>query len=178
VRHAAWTSPWVVAAAAALSPSSTTQAAEPAQSAPHKAEEVLLDALQGRWNMTGTVMGMPVRYHAEGARVLQGGFLRLHMIDASSPPQYEASVYLGYDPKAGDYIAHWLDNFGAAGARVVGTGSRQGSDRIVILYPYADGTFRNTFTWTAATRSWTLLIESQQANGRWTTFASYTLTPA
>jgi hypothetical protein len=91
--------------------------------------------------MTGTVMGMSVRYHAEGARVLQGGFLRLHMIDASSPPQYEASVYLGYEPKAGDYIAHWLDNFGAAGARVVGTGSRQGSDRIVILYPYADGTF-------------------------------------
>ncbi len=106
MRRAARTLPWVVAAAVLLA--SAAQAAEPAQSATSKAEDVLLDALQGRWNMTGTV----------------------------------------------------------------------GSDRIVILYPYADGTFRNTFAWTAATRSWTLLIESQQANGRWTAFASNTLTPA
>jgi len=134
----------------------------------------LLDGLQGHWNMEGTVMGEPVRYRAEGARVLQGGFLRLHMIDANSPPQYEAAVYIGYDVKAKEYIAHWLDGFGAAGARVVGSGSRAG-DRIAIHYPYSSGTFRNMFTWRPVRRDWTLLIESQQRDGTWSTFASYTL---
>lgn len=148
--------------------------AETSQGAPPRREDVLLDALQGVWNMTGTVMGEAVRYRAEGTRTLQGGFLRLHMIDVASPPQYEAAVYVGYDRKAGDYIAHWLDNFGAAGARVVGTGSRQ-EDRIVITYPYAGGAFRNTFAWNAGNRSWTLLIESQQSDGHWTTFANYAL---
>ncbi len=46
------------------------------------------------------------------------------MIDASSPPQYEADVFIGFDTKAKDYIAHWLDNFGAPGARVVARGER------------------------------------------------------
>jgi hypothetical protein len=45
-----------------------------------------LDALQGDWDMSGTFLGKPVKYHARGQRVLQGGFLRLHMIDAAAPP--------------------------------------------------------------------------------------------
>jgi hypothetical protein len=141
---------------------------------PPSAADALLDALKGKWDMSGTVMGEPVRYRAEGKRVLQGGFLCLHMIDVSSPPQYEASVFIGYDAKAKDFVAHWLDGFGAAGARVVGIGSHDGN-RILIHYPYASGHFRNTFTWSAPTRSWTLLIESQERDGKWGTFASYTL---
>ena len=36
--------------------------------------------------MTGTLLGKPVKYRARGERILQGGFLRLHMIDAADPP--------------------------------------------------------------------------------------------
>jgi hypothetical protein len=97
------------------------------------------------------------------------------MIDIDSPPQYEADVFLGYDPKAQDYIAHWLDRFGAAGARVVGEGKRTGR-QLVMTFPYADGAFRDTFTWQPATDSWSLLIEAQGKSGAWSTFASYTLT--
>jgi hypothetical protein len=125
--------------------------------------------------MVGTLGGKSVRYRADGERVLQGGFLKLHMIDIDSPPQYEADAFLGFDPKAGDYIAHWLDRFGAAGARVVGQGKRNG-EQLVITFPYADGAFRDTFTWRPATASWALLLESQASNGTWSTFASYTLT--
>ena len=138
-------------------------------------DETFLDAFQGSWVMAGTLGGKPVRYRADGQRVLHGGFIELHMIDMGSPSQYEADVFIGFDPKAHDYIAHWLDRFGAAGARVVAQGKRIG-DQLVINFPYADGLLRDTFTWRPASGSWSLLLESQAANGSWSTFASYTLT--
>jgi hypothetical protein len=90
--------------------------------------EAYLDALQGTWVMEGTLGGRPVRYSADGQRVLRGAFVRLHMIDVASPPQYEAEIFIGFDPKANDYIAHWLDRFGAPGARVVARGATTTSD--------------------------------------------------
>jgi hypothetical protein len=137
-------------------------------------DEAYLDALQGAWVIAGTLGGKPVRYFADGQRVLQGGFMKLHMIDAGSRPQYEADVFIGFDAKANDYIAHWLDRFGAPGARVVARGERQGQ-RLVLIFPYADGAFRDTFTWQPESKSWSLLLESQGGNGAWSTFASYSL---
>ena len=147
----------------------------PAARSTDSPDEAFLDALQGPWLMAGSLAGKPVKYHADGQRVLQGGFLELHMIDTASPSQYEAEVFVGFDSKAHDYVAHWLDRFGAAGARVVAQGKRIG-ERLVITFPYADSPFRDTFTWRPANESWNLLLESQAANGTWSTFASYTLT--
>jgi hypothetical protein len=144
----------------------------PAASAPGDA---YLDALRGAWVMTGTVMGKAVLYRASGERVLNGAFLCLHMIDAAEPPQYQAEVYLGYDAKADDYIVHWLDAFGAAGARVVGAGHRDG-ERLIVTFPYAEGAFRDTFTHEPGSGTWTLLLESREADGQWSTFARYALT--
>jgi len=136
--------------------------------------QAYLDALQGSWVMQGSVGKQPVVYQASGERVLNGGFLRLHMVDTAKPPQYQADVFLGYDATADDYVVHWLDQFGAVGARVVASGRRDG-DRLVVTFPYAAGAFRDTFTRSAATDSWTLLLESQAKTGAWSTFASYTL---
>ena len=138
------------------------------------ADNAYLDALQGDWNMTGTLLGKPVKYRARGERVLQGGFLRLHMIDAADAPAYEADLFLGYDAHANDYIAHWLDRFGAAGARVVASGRRKG-ETLVIQFPYAEAAFKDTFVYDANSRAWSLLIESQAPGGGWSTFARYTL---
>jgi len=152
----------------------TVVCAAPGQPQTKSADEAYLDALQGNWTMTGMLRGKPVSYRAEGRRVLQDGFLRLRMIDVQSPPQYEAEVFIGYDAKANDFIAHWLDRFGAAGARVVGRGERKGQ-QLVIVFPYAEGAFRDTFTWDPASRSWSLLLETQSVQGTWSTFAAYTL---
>jgi hypothetical protein len=140
-------------------------------------DNTYLDALQGDWDMSGTLLGKPVKYHARGERVLQGGFLRLHMIDATDAPTYEADLFLGYDAHADDYIAHWLDRFGAAGARVVANGKRQG-ETLVILFPYADAAFKDTFVYSPNSRTWSLLIESQAPAGGWSQFATYTLVHA
>jgi hypothetical protein len=137
-------------------------------------DNAYLDALRGDWDMTGTLLGKPVKYHARGQRVLHGGFLRLHMIDAAKVPAYEADLFLGYDPHADDYIGHWLDRFGAAGARVVASGKRTGQ-RLVILFPYADAAFRDTFVYDPNTDAWSLVIESQKPGGEWSNFATYSL---
>jgi hypothetical protein len=138
------------------------------------ADNSYLDALQGHWDMTGTLLGKPVKYHARGERILQGGFLRLHMIDAADVPTYEADLFLGYDAHADDYIGHWLDRFGAAGARVVASGKRDGST-LVIQFPYAEAAFKDTFVYDPNSHTWSLLIESQTPGGGWSNFATYTL---
>lgn len=124
--------------------------------------------------MTGTLLGKPVKYHAEGQRVLQDGFLRLHLIDAAEAPTYEADLFLGYDSHADDYIGHWLDRFGAAGARVVASGKRKGQT-LVIQFPYADAAFRDTFVYDPGKDAWSLVIESQKPGGKWSNFATYSL---
>lgn len=132
----------------------------------------LLARLAGKWDLSGTVMGKPAHYRAEGRWVLNGAWLRFSMIDVATPPTYEAEVYLGYDSKAKDYIAHWLDRFGAAGARVTATGEdAQGT--LVLLFPYAEGAFRDRLELSADGASGTLLLETQQGDGSWSTFASY-----
>jgi hypothetical protein len=138
------------------------------------ADNAYLDALQGEWDMTGTLLGKPVKYHAKGERVLQGGFLRLHLVDLGAAPNYEAELFLGFDALAGDYVVHWLDRFGAAGSRVVATGKRIG-ETLVVQFPYAEGAFRNTYKFDPKSHSWSLIIESQAAGGAWSNFATYTL---
>ena len=141
------------------------------------ADNAYLDDLQGDWDMSGTLLGKPVRYHARGERVLQGGFLRLHMIDAAAAPSYEADLFLGYDAHENDFIGHWLDRFGAAGARVVASGKRQGQT-LIINFPYAEAAFKDTFVYDPKSRSWSLLIESKTPAGGWSNFAKYTLVRA
>jgi hypothetical protein len=147
---------WLPAAASAAAPQATH----------------LLTTLAGDWDLSGTVLGKPAHYHAAGRWVLNGGWLEFSMIDVATPPGYEARLYIGYDAKAGDYIAHWLDRFGAAGARVTATGT--GDDgTLVLLFPYAEGAFRDTLTLGPDGASGTLLLETQKADGSWSTFASY-----
>jgi hypothetical protein len=141
------------------------------------ADNAYLDALQGDWEMTGTLLGKPVKYHAHGERILQGGFLRLHMIDAADVSTYEADLFLGYDAREDDYIGHWLDRFGAAGARVVANGKRTG-ETLVIQFPYAEAAFKDTFVYDPNSRTWSLLIESQAPGRDWSQFAKYALVHA
>jgi len=134
----------------------------------------LLNHLQGKWQMKGTVMKKPVEYIAEGMWVLQDQFLSLHMKDVEVPPTYEVNLYIGIDSSRNQYVAHWLDSFGGAGARVVALGPLS-ADKIEIVYPYSEGRFRNLFKYDSRKDEWTLLIESEGNDGQWSVFAQYNL---
>ena len=135
----------------------------------------LLGRLEGRWLMTGDVMSKPVVYAAEGTWVLGGGFLSFHMTDTSQASRYEANLFIGIDTAKREFVAHWLDVFGGAGARVAGAGAFH-ADTIEIIYPYAERRFRNRFWFGGPAGGGTLVIEMERNAGEWTHFASYAMT--
>jgi hypothetical protein len=124
--------------------------------------------------MTGSVLKKPVQYNAEATWVLRNKFISIHMKDTTLPPKYEANVYIGIDSSRSQYVAHWLDSFGGAGARVVGVGPLS-SDGVEIIYPYEEGRFRNLFTWDSIKDEWSLVIESESRDGLWSLFAQHTM---
>lgn len=138
------------------------------------ADQAFLDQLLGVWVMDGDVRGHDVHYRAEGRRILNGAWIEFHMIDTASPTQYEASVFIAPDESKHDYVAHWLDRFGGAGARVTATGTRK-DQTLVVTFPYSEGAFRNAWTFDPATHNWQLTIDAEKTSGSWSHFAHYTI---
>jgi hypothetical protein len=136
------------------------------------ARDAFLAQLAGEWELTGTTRGEAVHYVVHGHWILADAWLAWDMSDVKRPPGYQAQVLFSADPAAGDYVVHWIDQFGGAGARVVGSGRREGQTLIFSL-PYAQGSFRDTVALAPDAASGTLLIEAQQPDGSWSTFGSY-----
>ena len=134
---------------------SPASAAEPA--------DPFLQRFQGAWTAEGQVMGEPVRYCAAGEFVFDNAFLEFRMTDAASPPQYDASVFIGRSKETGDYVAHWIDVFGADGARVVGIGEASG-EALTLVFPYAARPFHDRFEFSGPD-AFRLLIEAEEEDG-------------
>lgn len=160
----------IVLAGFLLAPAAHAQAATPAQM------DSLLSHLVGHWRMTGTVRGQSATYALRGTRVLQGRFVELQMTDLHRPAEYEARVFVGVDSARAQYIAHWLDNFGAAYSIPHATGTAIG-DTLRLMFAYPDGPFRDTFAYRRSTATWHFRLESQDSTGTWRLFAEYDVRP-
>jgi hypothetical protein len=143
-----------------------------AQASPAASMDSLLERLVGQWRMTGAVRGRPVTYALDATRVLQRRFVELHMVDVSHPPAYEARVFIGVDSAGGQYIAHWLDNFGAAYSIPHATGRARG-DTLLLDFPYPSGAFRDRFVYDRRTDAWSFRLEAADTTGAWKLFAEY-----
>jgi hypothetical protein len=143
-----------------------------AQSPGPAAMDSLLGHLVGQWQMTGTVRGHPARYTLDAMRVLQGSFVELHMVDMSQPPAYEALVFIGVDRASGQYIAHWLDRFGAAYSIPHARGSAR-DDTLWLDFPYPSGAFRDMFVYDPGTDGWYFRLQAADSTGEWGLFAEY-----
>ncbi|MFO0837116.1 MAG: DUF1579 family protein [Phycisphaerae bacterium] len=126
-------------------------------------QDDFLDHLVGRWHIARSIRGKVVENAMEARWVLQHQFVEMHLIDAATPPAYEATVYLGFDPDKARYVAHWCDNFGA-GFSALGYGVRRG-DSVEFRFEYDDGPFFNAFTWHADDDSWTFRGENAASDG-------------
>jgi hypothetical protein len=152
--------------ALAVAPPAVSQSPTPA------AMDSLLERMVGRWIMSGSVLGKPVSYVLDVSRVLQRRFVELHMTDRANPPQYEARVFIGVDSAGGRYLAHWLDNTGAAYSIPPATGTASG-DTVNLMFPYPDGAFRDTFAYDRQAGTWHFLLQAADSVTGWKTFADY-----
>ena len=66
-------------------------------------------------------------WHSNQSCVLQRQFLRVHMKDLATPPDYEAMIFIGYDNASERYVAHWIDVFGGRISETLGYGTRAGN---------------------------------------------------
>ena len=133
----------------------------------------LLDHLEGRWKITGVIVGRPREMDLTAEWVLNHQFLFLDEKDSTTvagKPGYEAHIYIGYDNASDRYVIHWIDIFGGRFSETLGYSSRSGNS-IKFVFEYPDGPFHNTFTWIPDDKSWHFLLEQKNAAGKWTVFA-------
>ena len=150
------------------------RAQEPLDGPNRPFKDELLENLVGDWKLTRQIRGRMAQNTVQVEWVLNHQFLRIHMRDVATPAQYEAMVFVGYDNASGRYVVHWIDVFGGRFSETLGYGKRDGNS-IKFVFEYPDGPFHNTFTWNAAGKTWTFLMEQKNKEGKWTTFATDTL---
>ena len=145
--------------------------------APASAQEsprAFLDRLVGCWRLDGEMSGASLAQDVTARWALGGHFVEMRFTQSDAPaagrPRYEALYLVGYDERAHRYALNLFDSFGVASAPVPGLGAREG-DSIAFAFPYADGDFRNTFTWRANAREWDMILERRTAEGRFELFA-------
>ncbi len=136
------------------------------------AMEALLERLVGQWQMTGSVRGRLATYTLDVTRVLQGRFIELHIEDVHHPPAYEARVFIGVDSAHAEYVAHWLDSFGAAYSSPHATGAASG-DTVRLSFPYPTGAFHDTFVYDRSADSWSFRLEAADSPAGSGPFAAY-----
>ena len=133
-------------------------------------KDPFLDGLVGDWQVSRVMKIRKAESTAQAEWVLNHQFVRLHYGDAANATNYEATVFIGHDNAAKQYVVHWIDVFGGHFSRTLGFGKRDGN-ALVITFDYPDGEFRNTLTFDPADRTWTSLMRQKDKNGEWSTFA-------
>lgn len=151
------------------SPAVTSQAQEPLDGRNKILKDDLLDNLAGEWKLTRKTHGQTSQSAVHTEWVLNHQFLFIHMKETSTPSQYEAMIYIGYDNMSERYVAHWIDFFGGRVSETLGYGTRDGQ-AIKFNFEYPDGPFHNTFTWHPESKSWTTLMVQKDRQGKWVVF--------
>jgi hypothetical protein len=136
-----------------------------------------LEGLLGSWNLTGTMGDIQLLQKVDARWVIQGEFLQMHFRQTNPAPEqqpYEAMYMIGQDSKAGQYIMHLFDTFGAGFSRTIGIGTRKG-DAVEFIFDYPAGRFSNTFTRDRTFGKWEMLLRQLEDGGGWKIFATKNL---
>ena len=119
----------------------------------------LLDHLAGKWLLKGTVGQQSVTHELDAEWVLQHRYLRFHEVsrekNAKGQPQYEASVFIGWNEKTRQYACVWLDVYGGATSESIGLATPKENElAFVFTNEHSETTFTNTFTYDPKTKTW------------------------
>lgn len=134
-------------------------------------EDALLDRLVGRWVLTGTIAGGDVTHDITADWVLGHQYLRLDEVsretDAVGAPQYQATVFIGWDKPSGRYVCLWLDSTGGGGlANDVFGHAEPKTDQLAFVFGDDAGRIHNTFAYDSTSDTWTWAIDNEKSGER------------
>ena len=119
----------------------------------------LLDHLAGKWLMEGNVGRQAVTHEFDAEWVLQHHYLRFREISREKndkgEPQYEATVFIGWNEKTKQYACMWMDVYGGAAVESIGVATPK-ENELAFVFTDEHGltSFTNTFTYDAKSNTW------------------------
>jgi len=141
----------------------------------------LLNKLNGKWLLKGTIAGQLTTHDIDAKRVLNGQYIQLKEVskekDNKGNPLYEAVVYICWQETKKQYFCLWLDNTSNEGIsnQVIGR-AKQNGDKIELVFKFSDATqFFTTFLYDRDTDTWQWFMDGEE-KGKLQPFARVKLT--
>jgi hypothetical protein len=145
-------------------------------------QDPLLDHLVGSWVLRGDIAHKQVTHAVKTQWVLAHQYIQIRETSqtktADGAPEYDAIIYVGWDPDLKQYSCLWLDSTGGNGLVGWALGHAEaGPDKLSFLFSDKNGapSVRNTFTYDHATNTWRWVIDNFE-KGELKRFANVTLT--
>ena len=119
----------------------------------------LLDHLAGKWLLQGTVGKQAVTHDFDAEWVLQHHYLRFREVSREKndkgEPQYEATVFIGWNEKTKQYACAWLDVYGGASPESIGVAAPKDNNlTFVFKDEHGETSFTNTFLYDPQSNTW------------------------
>jgi len=140
-------------------------------------QDALADKMIGDWVMTGIIHGQETTQDIHAEWALKHQYVRIREVSREKNdkglPQYEAEVYIAWNPQAKQYGCVWLDDFGGASAQRIAYAKPDGNKMAFIFN--GDDIFHTTFIYDAKTNGWEWRMDSEK-DGKMSPFLRARLT--
>jgi hypothetical protein len=134
---------------------------------PPAGDDPWLSRLVGHWVLEGRIAGKDTTHDVDAEWVLNHLYVRLHEVsrekDSMGQAAYEAIVYVTRDAAAGEYAVLWLDTTASGGFSPEGIGhAKPEGESLPFVFKDAHGdvSFKNTFAYDPASRTWTWVMDN------------------
>jgi hypothetical protein len=145
-------------------------------------KDPLLDRLIGTWVLRGDIAGKQVTHAVKVQWVLAHEYIQIRETSrsrtADGAPEYDAIVYIGWDPDLKQYACLWLDSTGGNGLVGWALGHAEAdATKLAFLFSDKNGdpSVHNTFTYDRITNTWRWKIDNVD-KGQLQSFANVKLT--
>lgn len=131
----------------------------------------LLDHLAGKWMLQGTVGKQSATHDLDAEWVLQHHYLRFHEVSREKndkgEPQYEATVFVGWNEKTRQFACVWLDVYGGLTVESIGVATPKEKEKekenelaFVFTDEHSETSLTNTYIYDPRTNTWENRIDN------------------
>jgi len=119
----------------------------------------LLDHLAGKWVMQGNVGKQAATHDFDAEWALHHHYLRFRETSRDKndkgEPNYDATVFIGWNEKTKQYACVWLDVYGGLTVASIGVATPKENElAFIFTNEHGETSFTNTFIYDAKTNTW------------------------